>query len=104
MCLTPLMGQLWDILGRKVLVIVSTGCIAIVMLVTPMTSPSIAWLTVCRIVLNVFFNTLHGSPLIPDYVKKESRGKAVVIQASGYLCAEILAGSVLLNLTSSLDP
>jgi MFS family permease len=104
MCLTPLMGQLWEIIDRKVLVIVCAGSIALVMLVTPMTSPSIAGLTTCRVILNIMVNILHGSPLIPDYVKKESRGKAVVIQVMGYIVAEILAAAVLLNLTSSLDP
>lgn len=43
-------------------------------------------------------------PLILDYVKKDSRGKASSFQGVGYTVGEVFAIAVLLNLTVELKP
>jgi sugar phosphate permease len=47
---------------------------------------------------------LTGNPCIPDYVKKESRGRAVVLQMFGSLMGEVMAMTVLFRYTSEIEP
>ena len=42
-------------------------------------------------------------PLIPDYVKRNSRGAAIAIQGVGLVFGEVLSMGVLFNLTKNMS-
>jgi MFS family permease len=70
-------GALFDSWGRR-----NTFCFAFVGLalfnfMTPLVAPSITCLIFVNIGLTICLNGPYSSPLVPDYVKKSSRGKAV---------------------------
>ena len=73
------MGQAYDITGRKKIIGVNFIILAILAATIPYTSPSIFWLGVSRVGLGIFSHFLISNPLILDYVKEPSRGRAVVL-------------------------
>ena len=42
-------------------------------------------------------------PLIPDYVKRSSRGKAIALSGLGFVMGEVLSMGVLFNVTKSMS-
>jgi MFS family permease len=73
------MGQAYDIFGRIRLISINFLILAILVAIIPYTSPSIFWLGVTRVGLGISSHFLITNPLIPDYVKEQSRGRAVVL-------------------------
>ena len=55
----------------------SVALAALTMGICPQTAPSITLLTIDRVLLGIFQTQLTGNPLIMDYIKQESRGKAI---------------------------
>ena len=42
-------------------------------------------------------------PLIPDYVKRSSRGRAIALSGLGFVLGEVMSMGVLFNLTKSMS-
>ena len=42
-------------------------------------------------------------PLIPDYVKRSSRGKAIALSGLGFVLGEVMSMGVLFNLTKAMS-
>ena len=53
MCMSPFLGQLWDIVGRKAVILVNVAILALVMVGTPFTSPHFWLLTTMRMFMTV---------------------------------------------------
>lgn len=90
-------GYSFDIFGRKNLIAASYMTLIGLIWLLPFTQ-SIAWLILNRIVASVAYQFLHSHPLIVDYIKSESRGKAASLQAMGSGIGEFIAMTVLLTI------
>ena len=44
-----------------------------------------------------------ANPLVPDYVKRSSRGRAIALNGIGFVIGEVFSMGVLFNLTKSMD-
>jgi len=60
-------------------------------------------LVLARCVLGVTMAAPISHPLIPDYVKRSSRGKAVALCGVGAVMGEVFSMGVLFNLTKSMS-
>jgi len=94
-------GALFDICGRKPVLTVAYAVLVSVILTMPYV-PTINWLIVNRIGLTIAIQFLHAHPLVIDYVKSESRGKANAAQNVGNLIGEAFAMIVLIQIQISL--
>ena len=90
-------------LGRRIPIITAGELGALCLFLTPQTAPSIALLTLVRAFLQICGATLGSHPLIMDYVKQESRGKAAAVQNLGNLIGETFAMSVLFGYSKKED-
>ena len=96
-------GYFYDLAGRKPLILTylflqCVGCYLI-----PRTAPSIELFIIVRAILQMVGVSLLGHPLVNDYVKKDSRGKAVAILGFGTLAGEAFAVVVLFGLTKRME-
>lgn len=99
MAFTAVAGYLYDIFFRKVTIFTAAVIAAICLFVCPHTAPSLFWLTFVRAVIQMALATIGSHPMIMDYVKKESRGKAAALQNLGNLLGETFAMSVLFSIS-----
>ena len=70
------------------------------MMLAPCISPSIGALFFTRVLLGLCSSVLYANPLIPDYIKPNSRGRAYVLHSLGTGGGEMLA-MVLLSVLDS---
>lgn len=61
-------------------------------------------LTLNRIGLGLAIHFINGNPLVPDYVKQNSRGRAAVLQIYGMLFGEFLAVTICMRFFADMDP
>ena len=61
-------GQIYDILGRRGVIIANIALLGLVVITVPFCAPSLTALTFNRIGMGVFSHFLYGNPLIPDAV------------------------------------
>lgn len=53
--------------------------------------------------MGIALNAPFSSPLVPDYVKRSSRGKGTSLQSFGYVIGDLIASLVLFSLTKEMD-
>jgi len=104
MLLAPLFGYSYDLLGRRFTLGMAFVLLSGGLFFVPYCSPSIAWLGVSRLIIMIGYTIVICHPLILDFVKKDSRGKATAFQVLGNVMGEIFAIAVLLNLTVTMKP
>ena len=90
-------GYSFDLFGRKLLIALSYALMTGLIWALPYV-PSMALLTVCRAGIQVAFQYLHSHPLIIDYIKSESRGKATSLQALGNGIGELIAMTIFISI------
>ena len=76
---TAIAGYIYDILSRKIPICLAGLIGAGFLVLIPHTAPSLIWLTCVRAAIQMVLVTLSAHPLILDYVKQESRGKAAAL-------------------------
>jgi len=76
---TAIAGYIYDIFSRKLPIFMAGIIGGFFLLLTPHTAPSLTWLTFVRAVIQMVLATLSAHPLIMDYVRQESRGKAAAL-------------------------
>ena len=99
MAFTAVAGYIYDIFLRKVTIFTAAIVASFFLLLCPHTAPSLFWLTFVRAAIQMALATIGSHPLIMDYVKKESRGKAAALQNLGNLLGETFAMSVLFSIS-----
>ena len=72
-------GTIYDIFSRKMPIFFAGIMGAFLLFLCPHSAPSIVWLTLIRACIQMCMSTMLSHPLIMDYVKKDSRGKAAAI-------------------------
>lgn len=72
------------------------------MALMPQAAPDLSMLIVLRTIQSTFCVLLISNPLIADYIKKDSRGKAISIVAIGMGLGEAFSMTVLFGLSVNM--
>mmetsp|Transcript_12296 Transcript_12296/g.8942 ORF Transcript_12296/g.8942 Transcript_12296/m.8942 type:complete len:150 (+) Transcript_12296:220-669(+) len=99
---TLFFGQVYDIIGRKLCLVVSTICASVILLIIPLTAQVTPGLLLARMSLALSSVAALSIPMVTDTVRKTSRGKATAFQAIGFIIGELLAYGVLMPITKSM--
>lgn len=98
-------GFLYDILGRRMTMLMCFILCSISALCIPLTAPHIySWLLLAKIVFTMVITPIFCHPLINDYVHLESRGRAIAISHLGLSLGYLFSSAVLFKYTNDLDP
>jgi len=89
-CLTPLFGYGYDIIGRFWMIIPTFFLIAVQLAFIPYSAPHIWLLIIFRAILSLLMRLILVKPLLVDYVKSESRGFGMTLQAYGFVFGELI--------------
>ena len=98
---TFIAGPINDICLRKVPLTVSALLACLFLGLCPETAPSLTLFTINRTIIAICMTQMHSAPLIMDYIKHESRGKATAINSLGHLLGESFAMAVLFSISSN---
>lgn len=100
---TMVAGYLYDIIGRRFTLFISFFIGSIMVFTIPYTAPSVfpALLSV-RICITLCFAAPAANPLIPDYIHKDSIGKAAVLVGIGFIVGEVISMGLLFNVTKPM--
>lgn len=92
----------FELLGRKLTISLSYATTALCYLILPHTKPHFWLLAVVRCAIGVTMAGPISHPLINDYVRKNSRGKAIALNGLGQVFGEVMAMGVLLKLSKRM--
>ena len=95
-------GYIYELFGRKITIFLSFFTTALVYLYIPYTAPDFNKLMITRIILGVTMAAPTAHPLIPDYIKSNSRGKAIALNGVGVVLGEVFSMGILFNLTKNM--
>jgi MFS family permease len=103
MVTTFFVSYAYELIGRKVTIFTSFLLTSIVFYLIPYTAPNYNYLIAARCAIGVTMSAPIASPLIPDYIKRSSRGKAVALNGIGLVFGEVMSMGVLFNLTKTMS-
>lgn len=103
MVTTFFVSYAYELIGRKWTIFISFLTTAIVFFLIPYTAPNYSMLIAVRCAIGVTMSAPLSNPLIPDYIKRSSRGKAVALNGIGFVFGEVMSMGVLFNLTKTLS-
>lgn len=92
----------FELLGRKFTISLSYLLTGIIFILIPYTKPYFWLLALMRCAIGVTMAGPISHPLINDYVRKNSRGKAIALNGLGTVFGEVMAMGVLLKLSKKL--
>ena len=97
-------GYVFDIFGRKKVILLSFLSAALFMGMIPLVSPSIfPGLVLLRIGIGISIIAPNCHPLVTDYVRFNHRGKATALQSLGQLLGELFTYGALFHLSKMLN-
>ena len=102
MITTFFVSYVFDLFGRRYTLFLSYVLTAFIFLGTPCTSPNYWMLAIARCLVGVTMAAPTSHPLINDYVRKNSRGKAVALNGCGVVIGELFTMGILLNYTKEM--
>ena len=97
----PFAGWFYDLYGRNFLMFSSTVIAAYLVAILPLTAPSVITLGIVRCAIEIFLTQLICNPLIADYIKQDSRGRASAIQSFGALLGQLFSVVCLVGISSN---
>lgn len=103
MVMTICISYVFEIWGRKNTLFFSYLITAVVYFAIPYTAPNFHLLIVLRCLVGFSMSAPLGHPLIADYYKRSSRGKAVALAGFGIVVGEVFSMGVLFNITKSMN-
>ena len=92
----------FELLGRKFTISLSYILTGIIFFLIPYTKPYFWFLAIMRCAIGVTMSGPISHPLINDYVRKNSRGKAIALNGLGQVFGEVMAMGVLLKLSKKM--
>ena len=98
---TPFFGYLYDIAGRRLVMIPATVGTAAIIVLFPLVAPFFWALVLVKCLLSLLVSILCVTPLMADYVEIESLGVATALVIYGSMCGELLM-VVLMQATATL--
>lgn len=96
-------SYIFELYGRKIVLFLSFFLSGVVYIFFPYCAPNFSYLVLCRCALGLTMAAPMAHPLIPDYIKRSSRGKAVALCGVGNVMGEVFSMGVLFNLTKSMN-
>jgi MFS family permease len=103
-CLAIFMGIIYDYYGRRVTINTNMTVMVLTLFFLPYMATSYGMIVLNRIIFSTVTHFLYSTPLVPDYLKPDSRGKAVSnLQSIGYFAGEFFATVVIMSLTTMGD-
>ena len=93
----------FELVGRKWTIFLSFFFTSLVFIYIPYTAPCYTKLVICRCAIGITMAAPISHPLIPDYIVKKSRGKAIALMGVGVVFGEVFSMGVLFNLTKSMS-
>lgn len=101
---TILIGYIYDIFGRKVTIVSTILLGALTIFLVPLASPHVyPWLVILRIMISLSYLAPNCQPLINDYVKKESRGRASSFEQFGMIFGQLFTFLVVIELVKGMS-
>lgn len=100
--LCPSFGYVYDIFGRRVPIYTAIFGSILCMSLMPSAAPDMRLLITLRTIQSTFCVVLISNPLIADYIKKDSRGKAISVVAIGMGLGEAFSMTVLFGLSVNM--
>lgn len=100
--LCPMFGYIYDIFGRRPPIYTAVFGSIVCMSLMPMASPNLNLLILLRTIQSTFCVLILSNPLIADYIKKDSRGKAISFVAIGMGIGEAFSMTVLFGLSVNM--
>lgn len=73
-------GYLYDVLGRKIVLVLLNVLLGASICALPHVWDNNMYLTVVRTVISLFILAIIGNPLMIDMIKEDSRGKGEAMQ------------------------
>jgi MFS family permease len=102
---TFMVGYVYDIIGRRLTLFMSFVISSILLYFIPHTAPVVfPNLLLLRMAIAASLVAPIASPLIGDYLPKESIGKGAALVGVGFIIGEILSMGVLFNITKEMTP
>ena len=99
----PLYAFIFEFLGRRIPILFSMCFILVSNYYYPRVAPQMSHLITLRVFLALANTIIIGTPLISDYIKQESRGKAIAVQSVSIGLSNVFATLVLVPLTIDMD-
>ena len=99
LCFLPFIGYLYEFLGRRLVIVMCLFASVALFLLVPFTAPNYYFLVIVKSLTYLLGTIVDGHPLIPDYVKSESRGRAVSCAVLGSILGEVFSMTVLIGLS-----
>ena len=103
MVATFFVSYIYELVGRRWTIFASFFSTALLFVYLPYTAPNINHLIAVRCAIGVTMSAPLANPLVPDYVKRSSRGRAIALNGIGFVIGEVFSMGVLFNLTKSMD-
>ena len=97
-------GFIYDIFGRRWTIFCSFFLSGLCILSMPLGAPRQWVYIVGNCLFNFVLSPIRASPLVLDYVTKQSRGTAISFGTMGFSIGVILSLSVVFEFTKDLDP
>ena len=101
--MTPFMTYVYEMVGRRLPVTYSLICTNILVCMMPKVAPNFTMLCILRAIIGLNNTLIIAAPLISDYVKQESRGKAVAINTLAIGLSQVFATQFLVPLTMDMN-
>ena len=102
LCFLPFAGYIYELAGRRIVLVTCLFGSVALFVILPFTAPNYPLLVLVKSLTYVFGTTVDAHPLIPDYVKSESRGRAVAMALLGTITGEVFAMTVFIGMTINM--
>ena len=99
----PFIGYVYELAGRRCVIMTCLFSSVALFGVIPYTAPNYPLLVFVKSLTFLLGSIVDAHPLIPDYIKSESRGKAVAIALLGSIMGEVFAMTVFIGLSINMD-
>lgn len=99
----PFTTFVFEFFGRRIPIAWGLISTAVALFLYPVVAPNVNLLIMCRTTIVINNSLMLGVPLVTDYIKSESRGKAAAIQSAAILFGKAFSALVLIPGSVKLD-
>lgn len=103
MVTTFFISYMFEIWGRRFTIVFSYLLTSIVYFFLPYSAPDYGMLMIMRCLIAIFMSAPISHPLVADYVKRKSRGKAIALAGVGIVLGEVFSMGILFNMTKTMS-
>lgn len=100
---TPFLTYVYEMIGRRIPLAYALLTTNLLVFLLPQVAPNFTLLCILRAIIGLNNTLIIGAPLISDYVKQESRGRAVAINTLSIGISQVFSTQVLVPLTLEMS-